>query len=76
MNDLHYKTLVLEYLKTYGKAQKKDIVTLLLDKLPDVLDKQEKLNKVRNLLQSMSKKDESIERKGTSQKGYWQLKTS
>ncbi len=76
LNDLHYKTLVLEYLKTYGKAQKKDIVTLLLDKLPDVLDKQEKLNKVRNLLQSMSKKDESIERKGTSQKGYWQLKTS
>ena len=74
LNDRYYKSLILEYLKKYRTAQKKDIVDLLLDKLPDVLDKVQKENKIRNLIQSMSRIDGTIERVGTSQRGYWQIK--
>lgn len=74
LDDRYYKSLVLEYLKRYKKAQKQDIVDLLLDKLPDVLDKQKKANKIRNLIQSMSRRDGTIERIGSSQKGYWRIR--
>lgn len=41
--------------------------------LPDILDEQQKQNKVRNILYAMSAKDKSIIFKGTSQKGDWVL---
>ena len=69
--DDHYKKLILEYLDKYGSASKDDIDKLILDILPEVLDKQQKENKVRNLLYTMHKKDKSIINKGTARKSSW-----
>lgn len=49
----HYKGLVVEYLKKFECAQKRDIEKFMLDKLPDALNQQQKRNYVRNLLQEM-----------------------
>ncbi|HKJ34841.1 MAG TPA: hypothetical protein VKA34_23660 [Balneolales bacterium] len=69
--DDHYKSLILEYLEKYGSASKKDIDKLILDILPDVLNKKQKANKVRNIVYSMSKKDKTIENKETNRKPKW-----
>lgn len=74
LDDIHYKSLIIDYLTKFKKARKKDIANLLLDKLSDVLDEKQKQNKIRNILYAMSKKDQSIELMGSSQTGFWVLK--
>lgn len=69
--DDHYKRMILEYITKYGSATKEDIDKLILDILPDVLDKKQKENKIRNLLYAMSKRDESIVNEGTNRKPQW-----
>ncbi|OFC72588.1 RNA-binding domain-containing protein [Alteromonas confluentis] len=54
-DDQHYKQLIVEYLGKFGIAKRVDINGLLLDKLPDVLDANQKENKVKNLLQALKK---------------------
>ncbi len=70
-NDTHYKRMILDYLDTYKFASKKDIDWLILDKLPDILDENQKSNKVRNIVYSMSKKDKSILNIGTNRNPSW-----
>jgi ATP-dependent DNA helicase RecG len=53
-DDDHYKQMILEFLKQFGQATRKEIDDLLLDKLSDVLDEAQKRNKVRNFLQSLA----------------------
>lgn len=55
-DDEHYRKLIVEYLKTYRSATRKDIDRLLLGKLPDVLDESQKRYKVSNLLGSLRQK--------------------
>jgi len=74
--DVHYKKMILEYLETYHKASKKDIDELILDILPSVLDKRKKENKIRNIVYAMSKKDKTIENKGTKRNSIWVLSLS
>lgn len=69
----HYETLVIEYLKKFKKASRKDIDDLLLDKLPDVLDYEQKRNKIRNLLYQMSKKKGVLRNEGTLVNPVWRL---
>lgn len=57
----HYKKMVLSLLKEYGATSRNEINRLLMEKLPDILSPQQKENKIRNLLQEMSKKDKSIQ---------------
>lgn len=64
-DDQYYKDLIVQYLKEYGKAQKKDFRELLFDKLPDALSDQQKEYKLGNLLSSM-KKQGVIQRDSTS----------
>lgn len=52
-DDQHYKQLIIEYLERFGTAKRLDINKLLLDKLPDVLNINQKDNKVKNLLQAL-----------------------
>lgn len=59
-DDSHYKSMVLEYLRTYKQANRDDIDKLLLSKLSDVLDEKQKRNKVRNLLYSLSIRESKI----------------
>lgn len=54
-DDKYYKDLIVEYLKQYGKAKKKDIRELLWDKLPDALSDVQKENKIRNMLTMLKK---------------------
>ena len=74
-NDDYYRNLIIVYLKQFGKASKKDIRSLLIDKLPDVLSKEQKENKVRNILNSMSR-EEIIETDSPNRRrANWVLKT-
>jgi len=55
-DDAYYRQLVIDYLKKFNRASRKDIRGLLFDKLPDVLDEKQKENKIRNLLYDMKKR--------------------
>jgi len=69
--DDYYKNLILGYLDKYGEAEKEDIDKLLFDLLPNVLDEKQKNNKIRNLMNSLSKKENLIENRGTNRKPIW-----
>lgn len=72
-DEQYYRSLIIEYLKKFGKASKDDVRQLLTSKLPDVLDDKQKENKIRNILYSMGKKG-IIERDNNNQKkSKWQL---
>ena len=70
-DDQHYKQLIMEYLGRFETAKRVDINGLLLDKLSDVLDANQKQNKVKNLLQAL-KKEGLIEPDGKS----WRMSKS
>ena len=53
LDDQYYKTLIIEYLKQYSKANRKEINKLLWDKLPDSLSDDQKKHKVHNLLTAL-----------------------
>jgi len=73
-DDKYYKDLIVEYLKQYGKAKKKDIRELLWDKLPDALSDKQKEYKIGNLL-AVLKKNNIIDTDSTNQqRSYWVLK--
>jgi ATP-dependent DNA helicase RecG len=74
--DQHYKSLILEFIDRYGEATKDDIDRLLLDILPEILDKSKRANKVRNLVYAMSRRDYTIENQGTNRKPVWKRKIS
>lgn len=73
-DDKYYKDLIVEYLKKYERAKKKDIRDLLWDRLPNALNDTQKENKIRNLLSSMKKKDIIEPDSSNQQKSYWILK--
>ena len=73
-DDKYYKDLIVEYLKQYKKAKKKDIRELLWDKLPDALSDKQKEYKIGNLL-AVLKKNNIIDTDSTNQqRSYWVLK--
>jgi ATP-dependent DNA helicase RecG len=55
-DDEHYKNMILEYLRTYKEANRKDLETLLISKLPEILNEKQKQNKISNLLAALRKK--------------------
>ena len=73
-DDKYYKDLIIEYLKQYRKAKKKDIRELLWDKLPDVLNDAQKENKIRNMLTALRKQDIIDTDSENQQKSNWILK--
>ena len=50
-DDEYYANLILEYLKKFETGARGDFNKLLIPKLPDILNEDQKLNKVKNLLQ-------------------------
>ena len=73
-DDQYYKNLVIAYLQKFGSASKQDIDGLILDKLPAVLDEQQKRNKVRNLTYALSKREKVIKNEGTKRYPKWVMK--
>lgn len=55
-DDKYYKDLICQALGQHGQLGRKEIEELLIEKLPDVLDQEKKVNKVGNLLTSLRKK--------------------
>lgn len=74
LKDSHYKKLILEYLNKYQSATKQDIVKLLFDLLPSILDNKQKMYKIKNIMYTMSKKDISIINTGTNRNSLWRIK--
>ncbi|MDD5301059.1 MAG: putative DNA binding domain-containing protein [Gallionella sp.] len=72
-DDEFYAKLVMDYLTKFGSASRKEIDTLLLDKLSDALDDEQKENKIGNLLTSLRQADR-IENTGSRKAPQWVLK--
>ena len=72
-DDKYYKDLIIDYLKKYKKASRSDIDNLITDKLSDTLSLGQKQNKIKNLLQSMSKDDCTITNSGSRKVPVWIL---
>jgi len=68
----HYKELTVAYLRQFGKATRKEINQLLLDKLSDALASEQKRHFVTNLLQEM-KREKLIEVDGATRGAQWRL---
>lgn len=73
-DDKYYKDLIVEYLKQYKKAKKKDIRELLWDKLPDALSDAQKEHKVSNLLAALKKNNVIDTDSPNQQRSCWVLK--
>lgn len=71
-DDAHYERLIREYLEKFGSASRKEINDLLLDKLSDAMDEQQKLNKIHNLLTKL-RKSSVIENIGSRGQSSWVL---
>lgn len=54
-DDKYYKDLIINYLKEFQQANKKEIMRLLNPKLPDVLDNKQKEYKIQYLLKALKK---------------------
>ncbi|GAB6270238.1 MAG: hypothetical protein STSR0003_00770 [Smithella sp.] len=63
--------MIISFITEYGSASRKDIDNLLLDKLSDALDEQQKKNKVRNLIYAMANKNNTIVNKRSSANQHW-----
>lgn len=53
IEDGYAQKMIIEYLEKFATATRKDFENMLLDKLPDILDDQQKKDKVKNLLQKL-----------------------
>jgi len=50
------KFLIVDFITNFGKVNRQEITTLLDSKLPEILSKQQKFDKIANLLPSFEKK--------------------
>lgn len=55
IDDTYCQSIILEYLAKFKSATRADFEKILLDKLPDILDEEQKKNKVKNNLQALRK---------------------
>lgn len=70
----YYKNLILEYLKKYGTASRKDLESLLTDKLPDFMDAQQKYRKISSIIKELSQKENKIvNTSGSTRFSNWKL---
>lgn len=51
----HYVKMIIEYLKKYKSASREEIDKLIFDKLPDILEDNQKKTRIKNLLYYMAK---------------------
>jgi len=59
-DDAHYEKLILDYLGKFKTATRSEINKLLLDKLSDALDEDQKASKVHNLLTRLRMRGEIV----------------
>lgn len=56
IDDDYCRKVIIDYLNKFEEGIKSDFEKILLDKLPDVLDEDQKKNKIKNLLQQLKNK--------------------
>ena len=54
-NDLHFKDMIVQYLRSFGGATRSELNTLLQTKLSDVLTEEQKIRKIGNMLSALKK---------------------
>ena len=54
-NDMHFKEMIISYLKSFGGATRGELNQLLQSKLSDVLTDEQKIRKISNLLSALKK---------------------
>lgn len=69
----HYKKMIINFIREYGSATRKEINDLLISKLSDVLTEKQKMSKVHNLISEMAKKERIIKNSGSRRKPKWIL---
>lgn len=69
----YYKDLVINFIKKYRSASRREITSLLLNKLSESLSDKQKHSKIKNLIYEMSHKDKSIINAGTNRSPKWVL---
>ena len=52
-DDDYFRKLILNYIAKFGMASRKEINLLLKDKLSDLLSKDQKMNKIDNLIRKL-----------------------
>ena len=73
-DDQYYKDLVLKYIKDFGSITKKDLDDLLISKLPDSLDDEQKKRKIKYLVsESLNRKEHILKNIGTNRYPVWTL---
>lgn len=68
----HYKELVKLHLEKFGAATRADLEDFLLEKISDALSEEQKINRVRNLIQEM-RRDGAITTNQRGQGALWKL---
>ncbi|MEI6436605.1 MAG: hypothetical protein WCP32_17395 [Bacteroidota bacterium] len=69
-DDDYCKDLIVEYLKKWKEASRKQIENLLWDKISDILDDKSKKNKIMHFLQSLRRNNKISLKEGKK----WELK--
>lgn len=71
-DDHHYEELILEMLRKFGRATRKDIDELLWEKLSDALTDEQKKNKIGNILSSLRRRG-AVKNFGSKTAPEWKL---
>jgi ATP-dependent DNA helicase RecG len=53
IDDAYAKKIMIDYLHEFNRAKRSDFFKVLVDKLPDILNENQKENKVKNYLQEL-----------------------
>ncbi len=72
-DDQYYRDMIIDYLHSFGRAQRKDIRKLLWDKLPNVLDDSQKERKILTLLTALRRSGKITTDSDNKQKSHWVL---
>lgn len=71
-DDAYYCDLILEYLRKFGQGTRADFRRLIMDKISDVLNEEQKEHKVNTLLQKL-RREGKILSEGRTKAGIWRL---
>lgn len=73
-DDKYCQDMIVDYLKKFGKAQRKDFRKLLMDKFPDVLTEAQKERKILTLLSALKRQGKIETDSSNQQRCHWVLK--
>ena len=72
----YYQDMILELIREHGPVSRKDIDSLLMGKLPEILSEKQKRSKIHNLLYELSGPLKSIRNTGYKRKPAWVIRSS